>query len=513
MKKLFMVLSLVALYLSMAIYLGCNWALANFAFTSFDEILYTLTSPFLNAGQNLIPNFIIKNLIFPLVIIIGIIFIIVIYNIYNKKYNINVDVRIFNFKFKFDLFNNKIFKITKIFLYIIPFILLSFSTYKLGNDLLFFDYIKNASVESNFFANEYVNPEDVKITFPKKKRNLIYIYLESMESTFSSIKNGGKYKINYIPNLTDIANDNITFSDTSNLGGARQVYGTGFTIAGMVSQSAGVPLKSVFDGNSLAKFYTVLFPGAYSLGEILAVNGYKNYIMFGSDAEFAGRDNYFKNHGNYEILDYYKGINDGIIASNYFKNWGFEDEILYNYAKEKLTEISKEDEPFNFTLLTVDTHTPDGFTSDFCENVSDNEYLNSIYCADKQIGDFIMWLQDQDFYDNTTIVVVGDHLSMNTYSFDNIDYYERRVYNAFINAKVKDNAKLYNNRLFTSFDIYPTTLAALNVQIEGNKLALGVNLFSEEQTLIERYGYEYVNEELAKRSIFYDECILNNMCG
>ena len=39
------------------------------------------------------------------------------------------------------------------------------------------------------------------------------------------------------------------------------------------------------------------------------------------------------------------------------------------------------------------------------------------------------------------------------------------------------------------------------VKIEGNKLGLGVNLFSEEKTLIEKLGYEYMQEELAKKSL------------
>ena len=35
------------------------------------------------------------------------------------------------------------------------------------------------------------------------------------------------------------------------------------------------------------------------------------------------------------------------------------------------------------------------------------------------------------------------------------------------------------NRQFTHMDMYPTTLAAMGFNIEGNKLALGTNLFSD----------------------------------
>ena len=57
-------------------------------------------------------------------------------------------------------------------------------------------------------------------------------------------------------------------------------------------------------------------------------------------------------------------------------------------------------------------------------------------------------------------------------------------------------------------DLYPTTLGALGAKIEGNRLALGTNLFSDEKTLIEKYGLTYVNDELSKNSRFYDNNIL-----
>ena len=42
----------------------------------------------------------------------------------------------------------------------------------------------------------------MELTFPDKKRNLIYIFLESMENTYSSKENGGNYKEDLIPELS-----------------------------------------------------------------------------------------------------------------------------------------------------------------------------------------------------------------------------------------------------------------------------------------------------------------------
>lgn len=53
------------------------------------------------------------------------------------------------------------------------------------------------------------------------------------------------------------------------------------------------------------------------------------------------------------------------------------------------------------------------------------------------VYEFVRWIQEQDFYDNTTIVISSDHLTMDVDFFDDLDTsYERTVYNLFINPVV-----------------------------------------------------------------------------
>ena len=80
------------------------------------------------------------------------------------------------------------------------------------------------------------------------------------------------------------------------------------------------------------------------------------------------------------------------------------------------------------------------------------------------------------------------------------------VYNAFINADAEPVREEY--RLFTTLDFFPTTLAAMGVKIEGERLGIGTNLFSGEQTLAEKYGYDDLFGELEKYSVFYNEMIM-----
>ena len=376
------------------------------------------------------------------------------------------------------------------------------------NKLNLFEYAKASFTSSTFIEKNYVDPNDVNIKFPDKKRNLIYIMLESMESSYASVNEGGIIQNNLIPNLTSLANENISFSNTEKLGGAFTTPGTTWTIAAMVSHFSGIPLKVSFVGNTYDD-YSNFFPGITNLGDILKKEGYNQMFILGSDIKFGSRYSYMSQHGDYDIFDYTYAVENGYYDSDDFVWWGYSDNTLYTFAKEELTKLASKDEPFNLTLLTVDTHFEDGYVSESCTDLkyTDN-YSNSISCADNMLYEFVNWIKKQDFYENTTIVIAGDHLTMDVDYFDNYDTtnYERTTYNAYINSAVTtSNTK---NRQFSTMDLFPTTLASLGVKFDGDMLALGTNLFSDSKTLFEKYGYEYVTDELNKKSTYYNNKFL-----
>lgn len=367
-------------------------------------------------------------------------------------------------------------------------------------------YIENQSNDSKLIANEYVSPEKTKVEFPEEKRNLIYIFLESMETTYYSKEDGGLSEKDLIPELSKLAKENVNFSNTSKIGGAYTLYGTTWTVGSMAAQTAGVPLKLSIDGNSLNE-YSVFLGGAHSIGEILEENGYHNFLLLGSDATFGGRRNLFTQHGNYEIWDFESAMAENKITEKIW--WGYTDNILFEFAKEKILNLSKQEEPFNFTMLTADTHFQDGYKCDDCPQKWDEQYKNVISCSSKKVGELVKWIQKQEFYDNTTIVIVGDHLTMQSdfFELEEGQEYDKKVVSIIINPAVEAEN---SSRTYSTFDLYPTTLAALGAKIEGNRLALGANLFSDVPTLIEKYGLEYVNNELMKTSRFYDNNILTS---
>lgn len=363
-------------------------------------------------------------------------------------------------------------------------------------------YLKNENTDSIFIEENYADSSETELTFPEKKRNLISIYLESMEMTYSDTENGGAFSENIIPNLTALSEENENFSGDAHLNGAVSTSRTTWTMGGLFATTSGLPLKIDIDGNKMDT-QNHFFRNITTLGDILDRNGYRQVFACGSDATFVGRQLYFTEHGNYEIHDLNYRRSTGDLPKDYYVWWGFEDSKLIDFAKNDLAELSASDQPFNYTMLTVDTHFEDGYVCDQCEDQHDgNQYANVMSCSDRRIAEFIEWCRQQPWHENTTIVITGDHPTMDKDFCDAVPSdYQRKVLVSYINAAPVTNAST-GNRLYTTLDEFPTTVSALGVDIKGHRLGLGTDLFSGEQTLIERTGLEMINTEFNRHSQF-----------
>ncbi|MCC8050958.1 MAG: LTA synthase family protein [Clostridiales bacterium] len=501
-------------FLTILLCFSYRWCRANYGNIGMDEIIFTLSMSLDGAAESYIRNYLLTALL-PAIIIFAV-FLVILHIPFGYTYTYRLTIRtskrtrsILLFPFRF----HAGFCSAGIIACLMVLAILANESFGVSS------YINSMIHSSSFIEENYIDPNNVSIEFPEEKRNLIWIYMESAESSTQDKENGGLFDVNYIPEMTQLAKDNISFSQSDLIEGASVAPACGWTIAGLVAQTAGLPLKlyaySEKSVDNSMNQYSSFLPGATTLGDILEANGYNNYFMAGSKFSYGGRTNYFTQHGDYAIFDYLWAIDEEKISSDYYVWWGYEDEKLYAFAKEKLLDLADEDEPFNFSMITVDTHQPNGYSCDLCENTYNSQYANVWACASKQISEFVSWIQEQDFYENTTIIITGDHCSMTPTFYGEYTYDKhngetvRKVYNVFINVdkSVEDKAT-EKNRLFTTMDFFPTALASLGVTIEGDRLGLGTNLFSETDTLSEEYGYEYLYAELNKKSVFYNQNLL-----
>ena len=306
--------------------------------------------------------------------------------------------------------------------------------------------------------------------------------------------------------LTELSQENENFSgEGSELNGGFSLPGSTWTSGAMFAMGTGAPLKVAINGNNINSEEN-FFPGMASLGTILHKEGYKQELLIGSSAYFGGRDLFYRGHGDFEIRDYDYELSSGRIPPEYYVFWGYEDEKLFQFAREDLQELAAGGQPFNLTMLTVDTHFEDGYRCRLCKDDFGEQYADAFACSSRQVSEFIEWVKQQDFYENTTIVLCGDHLTMDKdFCNDVSEDYPRRTYVAIINGKNPDeDTWIKRYREYSTMDMFPTTLAAMNVRIEGNRLGMGVNLYSEEETLIERYGLDICDSMIGRPSAFMD---------
>lgn len=362
--------------------------------------------------------------------------------------------------------------------------------------------------DSQYIKQNYVAPTTKQYQFPEKKRNLVHIYLESVENSYLSKDLGGYMHENLMPELTALSKEGVHFSDTKDpFGGPYQTYGSSWSVAGMINMGMGIPLKIPMNGNSYGKSGYFL-PGARGLGDILQEEGYEQTIMFGADADFGGLTTYFKSHGNFNIWDWKYAQANGYIPKDYKVWWGFEDDKLYDFAKQEITRLSQTGKPFNFTMETADTHFPDGYVSKNMPTPRDNQYANVIAYSTSEAVEFVRWIQQQPFYEDTTIVITGDHLSMDKKFFKNFDpNYKRDIFNLILNP-AKEPEKV-QNRKFAPLDMFPTILSSMGVEIKGDRLGLGTDLFSDTPTLIERDGIKKFDHEISVNSNYYNKQFVN----
>lgn len=351
----------------------------------------------------------------------------------------------------------------------------------------------------SLYENHYVDPLELEIKFPEKKKNLVLIFLESMESSLFSKAGGGAYQSSIIPELEEIAIDNTSFRpDEKLLSGIYVAPGCNWTAAAMVCQSSGVNLSYGFSAKKSSERF---LPGVHSLGKILEKENYNLEIIMGSDGSFNNRNLYYKLHGNYKVLDLFEAAKLGYLPQDYRNDWwGFEDSKLYEISKKELTRLAAEDKAFAYTMLTVDTHFPGGYLDDACKNSHEDSYLSSFACASSMLNDFIKWMQQQDFYDDTVVVITGDHLIMQDRMFNLLDYKDRYIYNTIINSSKKASTTI---RQGSSFDVFPTVLSSMGAEIQGDRLGLGTDLFSQTPTLLEELGRVKFEQETRSLSKFY----------
>lgn len=473
---------------------GIPYIINSFPSNNPEAVLFTLFQN--NTGtENFIWSMLSENILYPSIKTITTLYIILLSLAFIIKASKHTWVfSFFSLKLRFPSCNSTIATLQKIQLISFFIILLLFlfsipQLYRPIYDLYTAYSALNKKEHSSLYLNEYVFPDSATITFPTNKKNLIYIMMESMEVNFKE----------FTPEINTLANMNISFTP----GGTDVAY-TGWTIAAQVSKLCGIPLILPHGLENSNKIHSYL-PNVKCLTDILNDNNYNQIYVQGSDGDFASKRNFWAQHGVTQFYDfpYYKKVGK-IPNKRENPDWGMSDETLYQLIKEELNIITKDTLfPFALYALTVDTHFPQGFLSKSCkqDSLDSLQYPSVLRCASKQLHNFIEWAQKQNWFSNTTIVIVGDH----TWStFTDLLKFQKNEPLYWVNIFINSPSPNYKERKFSSFDMFPTVLESIGISITGHKLGLGTSLFSTERTLLEKKSKTTLDSMLRIKSYQYD---------
>lgn len=340
----------------------------------------------------------------------------------------------------------------------------------------------------DYFGEHYIYPQKVKVAVSKPK-NLMLIYVESLENTYRDKKLFQKNLLTSLDSLNGTSFDNF-----------RQVPGTHWTIAGLTATQCGVPLKNVslYDGNNQGEKVKAFLPNAICLGDILHQAGYYNVYMSGDALAFSGKGKFFKDHHYDEI--YGRDELQQIRPVKELNYWGLYDDDLFVLVKAKLKELHKKPQPFNLTITTIDTHGPDGHISKYCRNKGVREFKGIVECTANQVADFVGFMKRNGYLKDTNVVILGDHLAMYNPLHKELDQVkERHIYNRFISTDLI----LKNRENILHFDLFPTILEFTGFTVDKGRLGLGYSAIAANVELPPSTIYEDMNKDLLNKSEAY----------
>ncbi len=242
-----------------------------------------------------------------------------------------------------------------------------------------------------------------------KGRNVIIIQLESLQNFLVDFSLEGQ---EVTPNLNRLAKDNFYFPNFY------QQVGQGNTSDAeyVVNTSTYIPPSGAATGSYAKKQLP-------SLPKLLKGYGYDTATFHTNVVEFWNRGEL------YEALGFDRYYDKSFFGTEDTVFFGSSDEVLYEKTAIELEKMSGTGKPFYAHVISMTAHHP--FTTpeekdrimlpESYEGTFVGDYIRAQSYADYALGQFIEDLKASGIWENSLIVVYGDHLGLPIYSLDEDD--------------------------------------------------------------------------------------------
>ncbi len=307
----------------------------------------------------------------------------------------------------------------------------------------------DADAEALFDKMAKVEQDSTAPIFSIAKPNIVLVILESW--TADVVEACGGYP-GITPTVNQLAKEGILFNNC---------YASG--------QRSDEGMAAIFSAFPAQPRTTIIrMPNKYE--RLPCINNQLKNLGYSSSFLFGGQLSY----GNIRSYLYFNGF-DRILEDKDFDRsiprckLGVADEYLF---ERQLAELSKEKEPFFAAMFTLSSHSPYDMPMEEVLHWGgkDKPFLNSIFYADRCIGNFMEKARATDWYKNTVFVFIADHSRPSPKSWHPLQPESRHIPLLFYGEPIKPQYRGTTDTLPASqTDLAATLLAQLGLPTQPYK--------------------------------------------
>ncbi|WP_391116818.1 LTA synthase family protein [Psychrobacillus sp. L3] len=250
---------------------------------------------------------------------------------------------------------------------------------------------------NNYIQSNYANP-NANYFGKAKGMNVIYLHLESFQNFLINYKLNGEEVTPFLNSLTKDKNT-MYFDNFFHQTGQGKTSDAEFMLENSIF---GLPQGSAFITKAQNKYQ--------SAPSILKDYGYSSAVFHGNNGSFWNRNEIYKSFGFDHFYDasYYDTSSSKDMAE-----YGLLDKPFYEQSESLLSALPQ---PFYAKFITVGNHFPYDMNQDLVTIDKDNtgdasvdDYFQTARYTDEAIKQAFDQLKKLGLYDNSMIVLYGDH--------------------------------------------------------------------------------------------------------
>jgi len=249
----------------------------------------------------------------------------------------------------------------------------------------------------SYISENIRSNEDSELFGVAENKNIIFIFAESVQNF---VINNQVNDEEITPFMNQLTKDKDTY------------YFDNFyhqTEQGKTSDAEFLVENSLYPLSRGAVFFTNGQNEYHGLSEVLKENGYYTSVFHANNKSFWNRDQMYDSLGVDEFFD----IDSYEVTQGNSVGWGLKDK---EYFKQSIKHMESIEEPFYGKFITLTNHFPfelddeDQSIEPYDSNSATlNNYFPTVRYTDEAIEEFFEQLKQTDLYDDSIIIIMGDH--------------------------------------------------------------------------------------------------------